>query len=259
MLKEITYEIIATIIVALLGVLNVYLLNLLIFKKRRQKKIYLRNKSLVKYKVAVTAFEMPNNRPRTGYGELIALANINRSIGLSFSKKEISELVDKVYLSTANSFHSKEYFNDLIIIGGATHNKVTKKFKDESDNLLRIVANDEYNDITRNEDFYFLDKIRNHKYKSAITTSPEYKITNDFGLITKIYNPFNKEKTIIIVDGLHTFGLVAASQFFLPENIHKFYNKVNKLEDDYFQILIETRVIDLQVDIKSIDYFPLSI
>lgn len=224
--------------------------------KQKFKKIFSK-KSSDKYYIAVTAFEPTTldlyYRPKTGYGELISLANISKSIAYC---DNYDKLISFVYLSSENSFSAHLFDENLIVIGGSTHNRVMRFFKTKISNLLRVKIYDEYSGrIKSSADFCLID-YEGNKYKSVVDN---HIITKDYGLVTKIPNPINKQRTLILIDGLHTFGLVAASKFLLHEYIKQYYLQINKLNDNYFQIIIEADVKDYEVFIKNIKYFKINV
>lgn len=239
------------------------------FDKKIFRKIFLTifnfHNGKTSYCVAVTAFEPDKNqkqsytRPKTGYGELMALSNITRAVSYSY---KFEKLIHYIHLSSLGAFSSYKLEENIIVIGGATHNAITRYFKQISEmkSKLRIHAKDEYDDdISENKDFHFFDVHTKERYQSEIEIADDGQhVKKDFGLITRVPNPLDKDKILLLVDGLHTFGLVAASKFFLPESIKKHYPTVNQLNDRYFQILISAHIKDYEAFITEVKYFPLN-
>ena len=64
----------------------------------------------------------------------------------------------------------------------------------------------------------------------------------DYGLITRVANPFDARATVLILDGLHSYGLIGASKFLLRAGIERFIGRFRVLRGREFQVLVECRV-----------------
>ncbi|KAA0676661.1 hypothetical protein [Azospirillum brasilense] len=95
---------------------------------------------------------------------------------------------------------------DLIVIGGPKNNKLTEDLLKKMDKLPYTMVGNQ-----------IINRISNTKIKGVIKNG---FVTEDYGLIIKTRNPYNREARCLIIMGTHTYGLDAAATAFV-ENLSK--------------------------------------
>ncbi len=89
-----------------------------------------------------------------------------------------------------------------------------------------------------------MDKDSNKTYKPVFSGT---KLETDYGLITKMPNPYDPEKAIFLFTGAHTFGLAGAARMLTRPYVSRIAKEVRKGKEDYWQALVCTEVRGLQV------------
>lgn len=259
-IKDFIVSIVLDIIAALILSASVLLIPKL--RQRKLKRLFSKEKN-TKFDIVCTALEpvetLYYHRSVTGYGELMALANLFKTITYLYGD---TDMISLVRLSSSEHYPHYRLKNNIIAIGGATYNSVTRNIKKERrpsqeyNSPWKIWPYDELKDAPDGSYSYF-DKTKNKKYQAQKDETGQVYL--DYGLITKDKNPMNKNPNsmVIIIDGLHTYGLVSAGELLLPNNLNRFLNTCNQFRDKYFQILIEAKVIGHDVFINDIIYYPL--
>lgn len=141
----------------------------------------------------------------------------------------------QIQILLSEHFHDSFYDDHVILIGGRVRNKITKKILNETDLDLSFEIHDEKHDIPR----YIYDRSSKSTYTADIT-SPLMK--TDYGVITKIPDPFNKDGTVFIFYGLHTFGTIGAAKMVSKKCIAHLMKCRRKLRGSWFQILLKVKV-----------------
>ncbi|MBI3158380.1 MAG: hypothetical protein HYZ26_02125 [Chloroflexi bacterium] len=190
-------------------------------------------------------------RPTTGYGELLALANLLELFTYIYRS---SEKIDIIRLSAERHYPNYRLSNNIITVGGASHNQVTRFFKNELAGRLVFQTVDEPEEAP-DRDYYYLDRRNQQEYRAE--RDNEGNLTLDYGLITKARNPLNPEHSLLYVGGLHTFGLAGSGVFLQPLTLRKHLKRLDGLRDPEFQILLKVRVRGYDVFVEFLDYVTL--
>lgn len=190
-------------------------------------------------------------RPTTGYGELLALANLLELFTYIYRS---SEKIDIIRLSAERHYPNYRLSNNIITVGGASHNQVTRFFKNELGARMVIQTIDEPHEAP-DRDYIYRDTRSGQEYHAE--RDDEGNLTLDYGLITKARNPLNREHSVIYVGGLHTFGLAGSGVFLQPLTLRKYLKQLNGLRDPEFQILLKVRVRGYDVFVDFLDYIKL--
>lgn len=158
------------------------------------------------------------NRPATGIGQVRALAIAVRSLGKAYSH---SMDIKNIYLSSENLQDRLE--EDVLLLGGPKTNQVTAHF-------LELM-----NDIQPVMQFANPDRIVWREKKvgdqwidaGALEYSSEVvhrKVIKDYGLIMRVSSPFtSQDRTVVLLSGGHTYGMVAAAKYFTEDMQRGFY------------------------------------
>jgi len=166
------------------------------------------------------------HRPATGIGQVRAVATLTMSLKKAYSGTHI----DHIFMSTDQLHNRIE--NDIIILGGIKNNIIAKHYLE----IIKDVqpANMDTNSISWKNDDNTVEKFK------GITDGKE--VLYDYGLIMRTYNPFLKDNTAVFIAGCHTYGTVAASNFFTKEVI-----KMERfLSGKYIVIIISCKIVNCQ-------------
>jgi len=149
-------------------------------------------------------------KPVTGIGQLKAIAYIVTSLN-----KAYKEIDFKNILSSEEEL-GRDIDSDIILLGGPKTNKIAGRFF-EIFKGYNIASQD------KNGNIFWKENSKPEKYEGKITDG---KVTKDYGLIIKMHNILStsKKTKLILFAGCHTYGTIAAAQYFceyLPKEIRK--------------------------------------
>lgn len=146
----------------------------------------------------------------------------------------------KITRCTSKKVSETQYRNDLIIIGGPDFNKVTKIFMKESKCPIQYKIEE---NVTA-----FLDKINKRSY--PLKERCQKQEIQDYGLFARFPNPHDKSKTIIMIGGLGTHGVLCAAEAFGANPIGRKNTKFvidSVSENPYFAVVIPVNISGTQV------------
>ncbi|HEY7950048.1 MAG TPA: hypothetical protein VID51_04345 [Solirubrobacterales bacterium] len=142
-------------------------------------------------------------RPATGIGQVRALALLMPSLKRAYSDLEIRN----IYLSSESLLDRLEC--DLICLGGSKNNRVTADLLDRLGSSCPISMD--------GSEISWREGSESETYEGTIEND---QVIDDFGLIIRTRNPFNRSKdrrSVIILAGSHTYGTIAAARYFCEE------------------------------------------
>jgi len=156
---------------------------------------------------------------------------------------EITALLNKLYPTmtvkkyTCEDMPKEGYESNLILIGGPGYNTIVKEI------LERINSPFNY-DL---EEDLLVDKFKNIKYGSKFSSG---NIVKDYGFFLKIPNPYNDTKKLIMINGIHTYGVFGVVKAFTTtdqgfKNCEQIIEKFGK--DPSFCVLFEIEILNNQV------------
>lgn len=134
-------------------------------------------------------------RPTTGIGQARAMSLIVPSLTRAYSDVDLQQ----VRLSAITP--GKDLEADLLVLGGAKTNEITRKLIESIPNLPFTAPNEV---ITWD----------NTAYEG---TTVNENVIHDYGYIVRAPNPFDLDRRVVILAGSHTFGTVAAARWLLLE------------------------------------------
>lgn len=157
-------------------------------------------------------------------------------------KKHVAEEVD------LNSGLIKD---NLVIIGGPGNNG--------KENKLSALISKHIKSIATYSDNCEIMHIKNNIAFSAIQDSKK-NIIQDYGYFGRIQNPFNINSNIIMIHGIHTFGVLGATLAFSDDgiavkNIEIILNKLDNhvYFESWFSVkVIDGKIITPKINIKNI-------
>ena len=238
MIEDIISNIIASIIWFLLGV-SAYHLSRIYFIKTPTKKLWKISKP--KELIICCATSTKTNtgtysRPATGIGQVRALGTVVESLSKAYNIR-----IQNILLSINQI--QKQIEKDIILLGGPKNNEITRLFLDKIRSLN--IADQQMSTIT------WLNKHSDNEYNGVVK---DQKIVKDFGLAIRMKNPFdsNKATTISLFTGCHTYGTVAAAQYYTEQYVKELTGLKDTKENVF--LLVECDIVDgFPVDIKLIE------
>jgi hypothetical protein len=171
----------------------------------------------------------------TGMGEAMAHARISKIFFLLASNK---------YLET---FQSRDKMDDgklmrnIIILGGWRSSNIATKLLKENPDYLKNLPYQHYDGA-----IHMHDTIKGIRESYSATYNADGDVTNDYGLITKVSNPFDQHKSIILIlSGIHSQGTEAAGKFVTSlDHLGILKDKLGNSSPRYFQVLFEVLVYE---------------
>ena len=156
---------------------------------------------------------------------------------------EVTALLNKLYPTmtvkkyTCEDIPKEGYENNLILIGGPGYNTLVKEI------LKRINCPFNYD---LDEDL-LIDKFRKKLHGSVFSSGG---IVKDYGFFLKIPNPYNETKKLIMINGIHTYGVFGGVKAFSTtdqgfKNCEQIIEKLGK--DPSFCVLFDIEILNNQV------------
>jgi|GEM_PF-1983803 len=146
------------------------------------------------------------------------------------------------------------YSYDLICIGGPGWNTLTRDLID----IYNIPL--QYGDYSEGkEDFYIKNTLTNKEYRTQYSSSG--RIIKDIGIFAKLPQFGNESKSVYLINGIQTFGVLGTAHSFIDtnfreKNISIIERNVNETSDFYLLIfelsILESDVIPSIINEKLI-------
>ena len=254
-LKNISYELIASMVAWLVAVLTFRPTVKAIERWRFRKSSHLK---LDDNKLFMRCFYANSNRVDEeehvllGYPfEYMASASVGTYLNImSNNKADIISSPSPINKEDA----IKEYRENILLLGGPNHNTVTSYFfglKEGHTNLPFYYASYQGEDAT----LFYKDGDTIKTFVPKKHSSGDY-YAEDYGLILNVKNPFNPEKRIIALIGCRSIGVLGAAAFFTEHN--KKLRKITKNMDEY-AVVIECHGDNLNVLQDPEDHFAIEL
>lgn len=167
---------------------------------------------------------------------------------------EIMILLSRLYPSArinkfmANDFPQQSHDENLVIVGGPGTNE------EPSNSLCRTIS-----DKTGSKVSYIgFEKMKVGKKIFVAEYDKNKQVTTDYGYFARMPNPLNPRSTVIMVHGIHTYGVLGASRSFSDH--HLAVKNVQKIIDElglnpYFESWFRVDVLNGVVKIPEIEDF----
>jgi hypothetical protein len=177
------------------------------------------------------------------------------SLGDKDSLLEVSAFLNRNYRNTSSSMYAADsYTNNMegnfVVIGGpgdeeGDGNKICSIFMDKMN--VKVTYSDDC------ENLLFGRK----KFKA---TKAKNKTIKDYGYYARFPNPFNPKSTVILINGIHTFGVLGAAKAFSDHpsaqgNIRKVLKKLklDNIKQASFECFFSVDVFQQTVVCPEID------
>jgi hypothetical protein len=136
------------------------------------------------------------------------------------------------------NFPSDKLTDDIISIGGPKFNEITRLF-------------------TKNSNLPVTFKLENEMAVMVVKSSmQEYKFQKmeahifvDYGLISKIPNHLSQKNSVLLIEGIHTYGVGGAGKMLTAPDNQKLIAEIKKSQSEYWQAIIK-------VTARHFDVFP---
>lgn len=144
-----------------------------------------------------------------------------------------------IFRHPSDNFPSSLYEENLLVIGGpgsleTEGNIVCRKMMEKYDSQIKYP--DDKDAMTYKDSEY-----------ESIFNQDGY-VTQDFGYFARVQNPFNKDRSVVMVSGVHTYGVLGAAKAFSDHanarlNISKVINKFGDLDNIAFETFFAVPVV----------------
>ncbi len=163
----------------------------------------------------------------------------------------------KIHMYSADNFPATHLEENLVVIGGPGEED------GDENNICKTMMQKVQAKISYTEDCEEL-LYKENRYSA---TQKGNKIVNDFGYFARFPNPFNQASSVILINGIHTFGVLGASKVFSDHptaqgNIRKLLKKLNldDINQAAFECFFPVEVLQQNVpcpDINEENILPL--
>lgn len=166
-------------------------------------------------------------------------------LGIMELHEVFSEMEYKLKKVRADNISEEEKRHNLISVSGPIPNAVTKFLLERNEINYAFGGSDGHSIISKTNPTLKFDPQKNDK---GI-------ITNDFGIITRMQNPYNPDKEAIIVCGSYGWGTQAALRILMDKDSLIYLNKFGQ----YFQVICTCGVDEDSVGLKPylVDLHPI--
>jgi hypothetical protein len=177
--------------------------------------------------VSTSGIHSVENTPMTGIGQVRALQNISPSIAKAYSNLKIP-----VFASQRVS--TDKLTNDIIVIGGGRTNENAREI------LLNHSKNSRYKYHFDEFSVEFDGKKFSAEYWPGQQETQD-NIAKDYAYVRVCKNPFNCQRRLILLIGIHTHGTEAAARVLIDIVLKRWYIPTN------YEAFAEVRVKDQEI------------
>ena len=172
----------------------------------------------------------------------------------------VSSTLNKIYphlnikFCTSEEFKSipgNPYAANLILIGGPDYNKITEAFMDSSS--FEFIEDKQGDTVLRY-------KKTGQNFKSRFREQEKIEEVIDFGFFLKMQNPNNPDKKVILINGIHTYGVYGTAKCFSWFDEHEIDIAKNNCKivvdsmgnDPNFTIIVKVKSVNKKIGIPII-------
>lgn len=177
------------------------------------------------------------------------------SLGDKDSLLEVMSFLNRNYRNTNSSMYSADSYpnnmeGNFVVIGGpgdeeGDGNKICKNFMDRMD--VKVTYSDDCEKLLFGRKKFTATKVKN-------------KTVKDYGYYARFPNPFNPNSTVVLIHGIHTFGVLGAAKAFSDHpsaqgNIRKVLKKLklDNIKQASFECFFPVDVFQQTVVCPEID------
>ncbi|MCL0093225.1 hypothetical protein M1N92_06235, partial [Dehalococcoidia bacterium] len=149
-----------------------------------------------------------------------------------------------------DKFPGNPYADNLILIGGPDYNRITRVF----------MKNTPFEFVEENGVTILKDRSRGQTFRSQFIEHEGIEEVIDFGFFLKILNPNNPNKKLIMINGIHTYGVYGAAKCFSQYDEREMgisYRNCKEVisefgDDPTFAVMLEVKSINKKIGIPKI-------
>lgn len=142
------------------------------------------------------------------------------------------------------------YAENLILIGGPDYNRVTRVFMKHTP--FEFLEKDEVTILRHQES--------GKEFESKFVDYNGIEEITDYGFFLKISNPNNPNKKVVMINGIHTYGVYGAAKCFSMHDEHEIdiprancKDVIDELGDDpNFTVILEVKSINKKIGVPKI-------
>jgi len=161
--------------------------------------------------ITVVCPELPP-RYRPDYGERTSMEFVNLArYGDLDTLFEVTKILTKItknvefHYMTSKEVRPSDLRGNLVVIGGPDFNSLARTFVKEQAFPFRYA-------IEKGGVPVLIDKRKEQILRQENT--PAGRIIKDYGLFAALANPYNSQSRVVVIGGLHTYGVLGAAQAF---------------------------------------------
>lgn len=181
------------------------------------------------------------------YGDIDSLIVVYSSLNKIYPQLNITFCTSEEFVNIPGN----PYASNIILIGGPDYNKITEHFMEYTPFEFSQSGNDET---------ILVDNQRNRVFKPEFKSQKDFEEVIDYGFFLKIPNPYNPDKKLIIINGIHTYGVYGAAKCFSIYDEHEINiakhnckTVIESLGDDpNFAIVVEVKCINKKIGTPQI-------
>lgn len=180
------------------------------------------------------------------YGDIDSLVVVLISLSRLYPQLNVKICTGEEF----DKFPGNPYADNLILIGGPDYNKITRVF----------MKNTPFEFAEENGVTILKDRFRDQPFRSQFIEHDGIEKVIDFGFFLKILNPNNPNKKLIMINGIHTYGVYGAAKCFSQYDEHEMdisYRNCKEVisefgDDPTFAVMLEVKSINKKIGIPEI-------
>lgn len=181
------------------------------------------------------------------YGDIDSLIAVYSSLNKIYPQLSIKFCTSEEF----ENIPGNSYASNLILIGGPDYNKVTEHFMKHTPFEF---SQDE------NGETILVYKQVGHIFKPKFKLQQEIEEIVDYGFFLKIPNPYNPDKKLIMINGVHTYGVYGSAKCFSLYDEHEinivknnYKTVIESLGDDpNFAVVVRVECMNKKIGIPQI-------
>lgn len=179
------------------------------------------------------------------YGDIDSLVEVLTSLGKLFPGLATEVCTSEEFIN----FPGNPYARNLILIGGPDYNRVVENYMQHTP----------YEFTERDGVVVLRDKDRDKLFESKFNKDRD-EVT-DYGFFLKMPNPNNKSKKLIMINGIHTYGVYGVAKCFLAQDEHERNISLENCkrvigslgEEPNFAVVLEVKSINKKIGVPTVE------
>ncbi len=177
------------------------------------------------------------------YTELLSLADLDAMVELHGHVRAENPAMD-VYFKSAAKVVADDLSGHVVIIGGIGWNEVTRRILD----LIQLpVTQQDEPSLESGEIFVAEIDGKERRYLPSWSETDRQKLVEDIGLLVRMPNPLNSNRTLTMCNGIHSRGVLGVVRSLTDKRLRESnerYIARNFSDSQQFGILMRIQVIE---------------